>query len=61
MSESIKYWAAFFKDANVPPESNLSYAQIFVKNRIARDMLSDLNKDYLSEVSDNQNKTISNA
>lgn len=40
----------FFTSSGIPSPTNATYAQIFVKNRIAMDMLTELNKEYLREV-----------
>lgn len=40
----------FFSNAGIPPPANATYAHIFVKNKIAVDMLTELNKEYLREV-----------
>lgn len=43
-------WVSFFSNAGIPSPTNASYAHIFVKNKIAMDMLTELNKEYLREV-----------
>lgn len=47
---SIATWVKFFNAAGIPPPLNASYASLFVKNRMALDMLPELNKEYLREV-----------
>lgn len=47
-------WVKFFSSAGIPSPLDASYAHLFVKNRMAIDMLPELNKEYLREVRKNK-------
>ncbi|XP_046364218.2 uncharacterized protein C19orf47-like [Haliotis rufescens] len=47
---STSYWIKFFTDAGVPPGDSANYAVAFNDNRIQRDMLLDLSKEYLLDM-----------
>ncbi|KAL3873651.1 hypothetical protein ACJMK2_036745 [Sinanodonta woodiana] len=49
-TSDMSYWIRFFKDAGIPAGDAANYAVIFSDNRISRDMLMDLNKDYLNDM-----------
>ncbi|XP_067831043.1 uncharacterized protein C19orf47 homolog isoform X3 [Heptranchias perlo] len=44
-------WIQFFKDAGIPPGPAVNYAVSFVDNRIQKNMLMDLTKDIMNELS----------
>lgn len=44
------YWIKFFTDCGIPPSESTNYAITFTDNRIQKDMLMDLTKEYLSEM-----------
>ncbi|XP_030331000.1 uncharacterized protein C19orf47 homolog isoform X1 [Strigops habroptila] len=43
-------WIQFFKEAGIPPGPAVSYAVMFVDNRIRKNMLLDLNKELMNEL-----------
>ncbi|KAK2707911.1 hypothetical protein QYM36_015557 [Artemia franciscana] len=43
-------WITFFREAGVPEGATANYAQIFKANRIKKELLVDLNKDYLKDM-----------
>ncbi|XP_061875605.1 uncharacterized protein C19orf47 homolog [Colius striatus] len=43
-------WIQFFKEAGIPPGPAVSYAVMFVDNRIQKNMLMDLNKEIMNEL-----------
>ena len=40
-------WVAFFENAGIPSEAAETYATSFVENRIGRDKLADLDREFL--------------
>ena len=44
------YWLAFFRECGVPQFECSQYAKYFTENRIQRDMLSELTKEYLRDM-----------
>ena len=47
---SMVYWLKFFTDAGIPPDEAANYSVIFTDHRIQSSMLTDLNKEYLTEM-----------
>ena len=47
---SRRVWQLFFEEAGVSHESSKKYAKKFHENKIAMDMLLELNKDYLRDL-----------
>ena len=43
-------WKEFFTDAGIQTNEATDYANKFVRNRIRKDMLVDVNKDYLKDM-----------
>ncbi|KAM8986070.1 uncharacterized protein C19orf47 homolog [Ara ararauna] len=43
-------WIQFFKEAGIPPGPAISYAVMFVDNRIQKNMLMDLTKELMNEL-----------
>ena len=46
----MSYWITFFTECDIPVSEATNYAITFTDNRIQKDMLMDLNKDYLTEM-----------
>lgn len=44
------YWIKFFTECGIPPSESTNYAITFTDNRIQKDMLMDLTKEYLTEM-----------
>ncbi|KAL3865616.1 hypothetical protein ACJMK2_042988 [Sinanodonta woodiana] len=49
-TSDMSYWIQFFKDADIPVADAADYAVIFSDNRISKENLIDLNKDYLNDM-----------
>ncbi|KAL3865618.1 hypothetical protein ACJMK2_042990 [Sinanodonta woodiana] len=49
-TSDMSYWIQFFKDAGIPVADAVDYAVIFSDNRISKENLIDLNKDYLNDM-----------
>jgi hypothetical protein len=47
---SMPYWLKFFTDAGIPPGEAANYAVTFTDHRIQSTMLTDLNKEYLTDM-----------
>ena len=47
---SKRVWQEFFEEAGISQECSKKYAKKFHENRIAIDMLPELNKDYLRDL-----------
>ena len=47
---SRRVWQLFFEEAGVSHESSKKYAKKFHENKIAMDMLPELNKEYLRDL-----------
>lgn len=46
----MPFWLKFFTDAGIPPGEAVNYAVTFTDHRIQSTMLTDLNKEYLTEM-----------
>ena len=53
MSDLSSYLMSCFSDAGIPETEAANYAIIFIDNRITQDMLLDLSKEYLKDMSIN--------
>lgn len=49
-SPETSYWINFFTAAGIPAGDATHYAVVFCDNRITKDMLLDLSKDYLTDM-----------
>ena len=47
---TLSDWLQFLLEAGIPASQAANYAVSFVENRIEKDMLGDLDKDYLKEL-----------
>ena len=43
-------WVAFFENAGIPSEAAETYTASFVENRIGRDMLAHLDREFLRDM-----------
>ncbi|XP_061232674.1 uncharacterized protein C19orf47 homolog [Neopsephotus bourkii] len=50
MTMATSEWIQFFKEAGIPPGPAVSYAVMFVDNRIRKNMLLDLTKELMNEL-----------
>ncbi len=46
----MSFWIKFFKDAGIPVGDATTHAVTFTDHRIQKDMLLDLNKEYLNDM-----------
>lgn len=50
IGRTLSEWLQFLLDAGIPASQAAAYAVSFVENRIEKDMLDELDKDYLKEL-----------